>query len=54
MEMVEEIMGEAVPLTNDGHLFCMSSHLKGVHNSKYSRRNAYMCLLSREHGILES
>ena len=52
MDMTEEIMGQAVPLTNGGHLFCMSYHLRGVCNSNCGGRNAHRRLLPKDHGLL--
>ena len=54
MDMGEEMLGEAAPFTNNGHLFCLSYRLKGVCNSNCGRRHMNRHLSYREHGILEA
>ena len=47
MDMSEEMTGEAAPLTDNVHPFCLSFHLKGVCNSNFGGRHANQCLPTR-------
>ena len=49
MDMVEEIVEDDVPLTNDGCPFCTIYDLKGVCNYKYNGWHMHMRLSSRDH-----
>ena len=52
MEIAEDMIRAAIPLTNVGLPFCLSYQLKGVCNSNYGGQNTHIVLLDREHILL--
>ena len=54
MQQVLEATDTPVPQTDDGYVFYLSYHLKGVCNSNYGGRHAHRTLSSHEQGVLSA